>query len=471
MKENNLTKMAEYVSQCIIAAKTGTFPFSSILEGSAIKCGKIHERPIWFRGKLIAKTPDSTKIRGEWLTYPSGQEIYFKEYEIIKGKEQALFNEILESLVFINNNLEEIDFKMLCYKYITEVWSLSYEEFLKFYDNPEKMQILLEKCPEGQKLAEKYTHYTGNVIKAEKNASDESDIMKIETSAGTLNVFKSSKAGASGFYIYLAPKGYTESVPLAKIIVKDDSSDVNMTLYKKACDQDTYTESVSRKDIEAVLFKADEPKSATVEQIDEVYKDGKYNFELTNDVYDEIMFRCDSLEVDDIRINIKACLDYINQNGFRTFVKEDDDGIIWEYCETEYKPAFVSDEFHLLLVGQPKNIEQVSIIGAHGGCGRKIYEKDECTHEIPNIHAGDEIILTNSQGRDWAITDENNPGEIIGTGNSWCRIKVPENMAGGKTLMLYISDKYGQNTNCDCLRLEKSFANRQDVSCENFPWF
>ena len=47
---------------------------------------------------------------------------------------------------------------------------------------------------------------------------------------------------------------------------------------------------------------------------------------------DEIHYRCNDLEVDNIENNIKACLIYAIDNGCEALINEDDDGNIWEYC-------------------------------------------------------------------------------------------------------------------------------------------
>ena len=49
------------------------------------------------------------------------------------------------------------------------------------------------------------------------------------------------------------------------------------------------------------------------------------------DLLDEIAFRCDSLETDDITQNIRACLEYAREKGVRALIKEMDDCNIWRY--------------------------------------------------------------------------------------------------------------------------------------------
>lgn len=49
----------------------------------------------------------------------------------------------------------------------------------------------------------------------------------------------------------------------------------------------------------------------------------------TEDMENEIFFRCNGIEDDDVKENIWACIMYALVNGFQALVDEEDDGNIW----------------------------------------------------------------------------------------------------------------------------------------------
>ena len=51
------------------------------------------------------------------------------------------------------------------------------------------------------------------------------------------------------------------------------------------------------------------------------------------DMENEIFFRCESLETDNIEANIWACIMYSLVNGFQALVDEEDDCNIWQFIE------------------------------------------------------------------------------------------------------------------------------------------
>lgn len=57
----------------------------------------------------------------------------------------------------------------------------------------------------------------------------------------------------------------------------------------------------------------------------------EHEVEYSERLFKEIHFRCSDLEVDDISINIVACLDYIKDKGLDALINEMDDCEIWEY--------------------------------------------------------------------------------------------------------------------------------------------
>lgn len=53
--------------------------------------------------------------------------------------------------------------------------------------------------------------------------------------------------------------------------------------------------------------------------------------EYSEELFHEVYFRCSDLEVDDISVNIVACLDYIKDKGLDALINEMDDCNIWSY--------------------------------------------------------------------------------------------------------------------------------------------
>lgn len=53
--------------------------------------------------------------------------------------------------------------------------------------------------------------------------------------------------------------------------------------------------------------------------------------EYSEELFREIYFRCSDLEVDDISVNIIACLDYVKEHGLDALINEMDDCNIWNY--------------------------------------------------------------------------------------------------------------------------------------------
>lgn len=57
----------------------------------------------------------------------------------------------------------------------------------------------------------------------------------------------------------------------------------------------------------------------------------KHGLIATEDMENEIFFRCEGLEANNIEDNIMACIMYALVNGFNALLEEDDDGNIWEF--------------------------------------------------------------------------------------------------------------------------------------------
>ncbi len=53
--------------------------------------------------------------------------------------------------------------------------------------------------------------------------------------------------------------------------------------------------------------------------------------EYSEELFREIYFRCSDLEVEDISVNIVACLDYVKDKGLDALINEMDDLNIWKY--------------------------------------------------------------------------------------------------------------------------------------------
>ena len=92
-------------------------------------------------------------------------------------------------------------------------------------------------------------------------------------------------------------------------------------------DKLTITAGISEEDLDALIYKI----------WCEFNSLGDNPFELpaipmSKELREEIRFRCsDFLKDDNIVLRIKACLDYVKENGIRAFIKEIDNCKIWRY--------------------------------------------------------------------------------------------------------------------------------------------
>ncbi|MBO5620687.1 MAG: hypothetical protein J5959_03555, partial [Butyrivibrio sp.] len=84
---------------------------------------------------------------------------------------------------------------------------------------------------------------------------------------------------------------------------------------------------LSKEELKPIIF--DEWKKFTFYDGENISADEIDN--VPQELLDEIAFRCDSLETDDITQNIRACLQYAKDHGTRALIKEMDDYNIWRY--------------------------------------------------------------------------------------------------------------------------------------------
>ena len=205
---------------------------------------------------------------------------------------------------------------------------------------------------EADKLKDLYRKYTG----IDLSGCCE---LKVHTTAGTLKAYKSEIPDNPGIIIMLQPKGYKdyENIDVAQALVYETDEllplqpveerdmtplDVKVLVYGDAKTEDhTSAEIIKRKDIEkglgkipVILSSEELKKLITKEWIKFTFGEGITEGEIDNipqDLLDEIAFRCDNLETDDITRNIRACLEYAKEHGNRALMKEMDDCNIWRY--------------------------------------------------------------------------------------------------------------------------------------------
>ena len=228
------------------------------------------------------------------------------------------------------------------------------EEFLDAeYQDAAYMKWLFETQvdTEAEKLKALYTKYTGKQLSCIPD-------LKVHTTAGTLNAYKSDVNGNPGINILLQPKGYEDEIDVTAALVYEnpealpgypniDLADICEPMDVKIINwgdatADDYTETliIRRKAIEEGLHKVLSPDELRALVLDEWKKFSFYDGEnisldeidnIPKELIDEICFRCDSLETDDITRNIRACLQYAKDHGTRALIKEMDDCNIWRY--------------------------------------------------------------------------------------------------------------------------------------------
>lgn len=210
------------------------------------------------------------------------------------------------------------------------------EEFLDAeYQDAAYMKWLFETQVNGDadKLKALYTKYTG------KKLSCVADL-EVQTDAGVLRAYKTTDSEHPGICIMLQPKGHDVEIDVT--MAEADDKDINIVNWGDATTEDsTHRETLLWNDIEATL----RPRVLSKEELKPIIFDEwkKFTFydgehisadEIDNvpqDLLDEIAFRCDSLETDDITQNIRACLEYAKEHGTRALIKEMDDCNIWNY--------------------------------------------------------------------------------------------------------------------------------------------
>ncbi|MBP3784421.1 MAG: hypothetical protein J6I68_14345 [Butyrivibrio sp.] len=210
------------------------------------------------------------------------------------------------------------------------------EEFLDAeYQDAAYMKWLFETQvdEEADKLKALYTKYTG------KQLSCVADL-KVHTEVGTLRAYRLTDPEHPGICVMLQPKGHDVEIDVT--MAESDGKNINIVNWGDATTEDsTHRETLLGDDIEATL----RPRVLSKEELKPIIFDEwkKFTFydgenisadEIDNvpqELLDEIAFRCDSLETDDITQNIRACLQYAKDHGTRALIKEMDDCNIWRY--------------------------------------------------------------------------------------------------------------------------------------------
>jgi hypothetical protein len=204
------------------------------------------------------------------------------------------------------------------------------------YKDPAYMKWLFDSHDDAvaADLKEKYRKYTGINL-------NECCDLKVHTDAGTLRAYKLTDPSHPGIVVMLEPKGH-DDVEIDVTMAEANGKDIQIVNWGDATTEDcTHSESLLWDDIEKTLA----PKVLSPEELKKVifnewkkftFYDGEHISadEIDNvpqDLLDEIAFRCDSLETDDITQNIRACLMYAKEHGNRALMKEMDDCNIWRY--------------------------------------------------------------------------------------------------------------------------------------------
>ncbi len=243
-------------------------------------------------------------------------------------------------------------------------------EFLDHeYLDVDYMKHLFEtQVAEADALKRQYQMYTGNWIPEQK--------MELNTTAGSLLVYESEAPENPGVIVMLKPNGVDDVIDVAQVLVYETKEaimtapvttygitpkDVAILLYDDATTED-YTDvkvlkrATIDKGFDIAPVSGDELKKLILDEwIRFTFGEGITAEEIDNipqDLLDEIAFRCDSLEVEDITVNIRACLAYAKDKGNRALMKEEDDCNIWEYCESTFKK---DEEVSYRLARRPHN--------------------------------------------------------------------------------------------------------------------
>ena len=212
------------------------------------------------------------------------------------------------------------------------------EEFLDTeYQDTAYMKWLLETQvdDEADKLKKLYAKYSGKSLSYVPE-------LKVHTDAGTLNAYKCTDPNHPGICVLLQPKGIDAEIDVT--LAESDGKNINILNWGDATtEESTHRETLRWEDIESVL----KPKALTKEELIPIILDEWKRFtyydgeninaddievkDIPTDLIDEIAFRCDGLETDDITQNIRACLEYAKEKGVRELIKEMDDCNIWDY--------------------------------------------------------------------------------------------------------------------------------------------
>jgi len=186
---------------------------------------------------------------------------------------------------------------------------------------------------EADKMKALYKKFTGNDVN--KNLD-----LQMHTLAGDIRVYRNFDPKYKGIKVTLKPSGFDDEVLMA-VIENSEGLDMSIHTYADAeSDEPTCSEVLSVESIEAALKKELSPDELKALIFDEWKKFTFYDGEnisadeidnVPQELLDEIAFRCDSLETDDITQNIRACLQYAKDHGTRALIKEMDDCNIWRY--------------------------------------------------------------------------------------------------------------------------------------------
>ncbi|MBQ7428348.1 hypothetical protein [Butyrivibrio sp.] len=182
---------------------------------------------------------------------------------------------------------------------------------------------------EADELKAMYRKFTG--IDLNKSCD-----LKLHTSAGELKVYRNMDPNYKGIKVSLEPSGMDSELLVANI-ENAEGLNIGIQTYADAeNDEPTTNEILCRESIEAaskakVLLIKEELRKIVVDECSKYIRQNDNNKFITGDLIDEICFRCDSLETDDITQNIRACLQYAKENGTRALIKEMDDCNIWRY--------------------------------------------------------------------------------------------------------------------------------------------
>ncbi len=247
-----------------------------------------------------------------------------------------------------------------------------FDEFLTHeYLDVDYMKHLFDEVGVSDALKRQYQIYAGSWIPEQK--------MEINTTAGSLLVYESEAPENPGVIVMLKPNGVDDVIDVAQVLVYETKEaimtapvttygitpkDVAILVYDDATTEDYTDAKVLKratidKGFDIAPVSGDELKKLILDEwIRFTFGEGITAEEIDNipqELLDEIYFRCEGLEAENITGSIRACLLYAKDKGNRALIKEEDDSNIWEYVGAEPEANVKDPNEHYHLAHRPHN--------------------------------------------------------------------------------------------------------------------